>query len=233
MHISAADRRALMSLMFERRPDPDRIEHGLAMLQAQLPSFVTGVHGYLTVSYARHALFAAFDAMPAGLVVFDSAGVAVFGNRRWDSLLTEEPEAGALRGHVALSATWLLDTRHTCKCQHVDDACAAPTVTLTTRLASYVMEAFFLPEDVLGEVYVAVHICRRVFGLVGTTRTRYRLSRRECDVAVLLIEGKSNKEIAEGLFLSVHTVRRHVEAILKKTHCATRSAVATTLLFDA
>jgi PAS domain-containing protein len=185
MHISAADRRALMSLMFERRPDPDRIEHGLAMLQAQLPSFVTGVHGYLTVSYARHALFAAFDAMPAGLVVFDSAGAVVFGNRRWDILLAEEPESGALRSHIALSATWLLDTRRIGKCQQEEDARAAPTVTLATRLASYVMEAFFLPEVVLGKVYVAVHICR------------------------------------------------HVEAILKKTHCATRSAVATTLLFDA
>jgi len=42
------------------------------------------------------------------------------------------------------------------------------------------------------------------------------LSMREKEVLQLLAEGKSNKDIADLLFISIHTVRRHRENIMKK-----------------
>ena len=42
------------------------------------------------------------------------------------------------------------------------------------------------------------------------------LSKREKEVAKLLAEGKSSKEIAELLYISKHTVRRHRDNIMKK-----------------
>ena len=44
------------------------------------------------------------------------------------------------------------------------------------------------------------------------------LTRREKEVAKLLAEGKSSKEIGELLFISKHTVRRHRDSIMKKLH---------------
>lgn len=53
------------------------------------------------------------------------------------------------------------------------------------------------------------------------------LTARERDVLRLLVEGRSNAEIADALFVSVRTVRGHVAGILAKLGVATRTAAAT------
>lgn len=53
-----------------------------------------------------------------------------------------------------------------------------------------------------------------------------RLSPRERQVAFLITDGKSNKEIAGQLFLSLATVKDHVHRILSKTGLSNRAAVA-------
>ncbi len=59
---------------------------------------------------------------------------------------------------------------------------------------------------------------------------RYGLSAREGRVALQVAEGARNREIAAGMGLSVHTVRRHVEGVMKKLRVHTRSAVLPRLL---
>jgi DNA-binding NarL/FixJ family response regulator len=46
---------------------------------------------------------------------------------------------------------------------------------------------------------------------------------READVLALLVEGASNAEIAERLFLSRRTVETHVGHLLQKTSSASRA----------
>ncbi len=53
-----------------------------------------------------------------------------------------------------------------------------------------------------------------------------RLSRREREVAGLLATGLGNREIAARLHISVATVKDHVHAVLTRTGCPTRAAVA-------
>jgi len=45
-----------------------------------------------------------------------------------------------------------------------------------------------------------------------------RLSERECDVLKLVVEGKDYRAIAEKLFLSTHTIRKHIANIYEKLH---------------
>ena len=52
------------------------------------------------------------------------------------------------------------------------------------------------------------------------------LSPREREVAALVAEGLSNKEIGRRLFISLATVKDHVHNILAKTGLGSRSAVA-------
>ncbi|HEX9989319.1 MAG TPA: tetratricopeptide repeat protein [Chloroflexia bacterium] len=52
------------------------------------------------------------------------------------------------------------------------------------------------------------------------------LTRRECEVAVSIAQGKSNHAIAEGLVLSERTVEKHVENIMSKLGFASRAQVA-------
>lgn len=54
---------------------------------------------------------------------------------------------------------------------------------------------------------------------------RYTLTRRECDVARLLIGGASTAEIAESLSIATSTVVLHVKSIMAKTGSRSRSAI--------
>lgn len=45
---------------------------------------------------------------------------------------------------------------------------------------------------------------------------------REFDILNLLAEGKTNGEIAKQLYISIHTVKKNLENIYKKTNCNNR-----------
>ncbi|MGH3455724.1 MAG: response regulator transcription factor, partial [Nocardioidaceae bacterium] len=70
---------------------------------------------------------------------------------------------------------------------------------------------------------------REAFALLGTAATGERvgseaLSPREVDILRLVAQGLSNTEIAERLFLSPHTVHRHVANIRTKLGVPSRAA---------
>ena len=52
------------------------------------------------------------------------------------------------------------------------------------------------------------------------------LTRREREVAALIAEGLTNRQIAERLVISERTADTHVANILGKLGCATRAQVA-------
>jgi non-specific serine/threonine protein kinase len=52
------------------------------------------------------------------------------------------------------------------------------------------------------------------------------LTRREEEVAAMVAQGMSNRQIAQELFLSEHTVKRHISKILRKLGLASRAEVA-------
>ncbi|MEM8558389.1 MAG: response regulator transcription factor [Bacteroidota bacterium] len=76
-------------------------------------------------------------------------------------------------------------------------------------------------------------LSRRIADLVRRGRWRRRsephllapLSPREREVAVEVARGRSNAEIAEALFISLSTVKKHVNAIFEKLDLPTRPRV--------
>jgi DNA-binding CsgD family transcriptional regulator len=58
------------------------------------------------------------------------------------------------------------------------------------------------------------------------SRSPFSLTPRELEVLRLLAEGKSDREIAEALFISHHTVMNHVSRILGKLDVGSRTAAA-------
>jgi DNA-binding NarL/FixJ family response regulator len=52
-----------------------------------------------------------------------------------------------------------------------------------------------------------------------------KLSERERDVLKLLVEGKDYKAIAEKLFLSTHTIRKHIANIYEKLHVSSKAQI--------
>ncbi len=56
------------------------------------------------------------------------------------------------------------------------------------------------------------------------------LTERELEVLKLVIEGKTNKEIAKELFVSYHTVKAHISSIMQKIECNGRVTLAVNAL---
>ena len=52
---------------------------------------------------------------------------------------------------------------------------------------------------------------------IKSISVKYKLGTQEEKVLNLLIQGKSNQEIADELFISVNTIRNHIANIYKKT----------------
>ena len=83
-----------------------------------------------------------------------------------------------------------------------------------------------------GEKLLDPAITQKVFDRVRqTTRDAYgqsfgQLTERELQILALVAEGKTNKEIAEKVFLSEKTVRNYVSSILDKLHLSTRAEAA-------
>ncbi len=60
----------------------------------------------------------------------------------------------------------------------------------------------------------------------GGRRNDYRLTQREHDILARVAEGLSNREIAQGLFLSEKTVKAHLAAIFRKLGVTNRTQAA-------
>ena len=72
----------------------------------------------------------------------------------------------------------------------------------------------------------------RPYELAAVICDAYGLTARERDVARLVVNGCSNKEIAETLWLSQWTVQDHVKKVFEKLDVHSRSELVTKLFFD-
>jgi DNA-binding NarL/FixJ family response regulator len=72
---------------------------------------------------------------------------------------------------------------------------------------------------------VSALMCERLARLSSGGQQPEALTRREREVAVLIGEGLSNKEIAKDLSIGPSTVKNHVHNILEKLRVRRRSAV--------
>jgi DNA-binding NarL/FixJ family response regulator len=98
------------------------------------------------------------------------------------------------------------------------------------------------PEDLLerldgalkGEAVIAPAMAQRILrAFVEQAHRRSRaggseqqLSPREREVLNLVTQGATNKEIADGLVISVGTVKNHIHSILDKLHLRNRAQIA-------
>lgn len=104
--------------------------------------------------------------------------------------------------------------------------CDAPTLIITSdpsHTASSVLSPSATPE----QIDVALHAVAeglRVSERSAMSQTEVEpLTHRELEVLHLLAEGVTNKEIAQRLSITEHTVKFHVNAILSKLGAATRT----------
>src|SRR5687768_651815 len=77
-----------------------------------------------------------------------------------------------------------------------------------------------------GEYYIPQQVAARLAQRLPAAD----LSQREMEVLKLIVEGRSNKEIADRLGLSESTIKNHVNGLLAKLHVQDRTQAVTTAL---
>jgi two-component system, NarL family, response regulator len=77
-----------------------------------------------------------------------------------------------------------------------------------------------------GEYYIPQQVAARL----AQRLPAQDLSHREMDVLKLIVQGRSNKEIADRLGLSESTIKNHVNGLLAKLHVQDRTQAVTTAL---
>ncbi len=81
-----------------------------------------------------------------------------------------------------------------------------------------------------GKLVMAPEAARALVRAAHRPRPGVDLTERQLEILTLLVEGLSNNEIAERLFLSPYTVRNHVSEILAKLGASSRTEAATLAL---
>jgi DNA-binding NarL/FixJ family response regulator len=85
-----------------------------------------------------------------------------------------------------------------------------------------------------GQIWLPPAIISQVISALPATKSEDQsevlldiLTSREAEVAKWLVNGLSNQEISEKMFVSVRTVKAHLTSIFKKTGCRNRLELAT------
>ena len=77
-----------------------------------------------------------------------------------------------------------------------------------------------------GNLVIPQELARDLMQPQASAPKSSQFTARELDVLRLLVQGKSNPEIAQALYISATTVRSHVTAILTKLNVANRTQAA-------
>jgi len=68
----------------------------------------------------------------------------------------------------------------------------------------------------IGHFRIKSSIIKMVKSFIFLKKNEYQLSKREKEILKLISDGKASKEIADDLYISVHTVNTHRQNILEK-----------------
>jgi two-component system response regulator DegU len=83
-----------------------------------------------------------------------------------------------------------------------------------------------LSPRVIQNLFEDVESTQSQNGHAGGRRSEYNLTQRENDILALLAEGRSNRGIAQSLYLSEKTVKAHLAAIFRKLGVTNRTQAA-------
>lgn len=223
LHVAGPQGEAVLWLFFRDPAAGPFGEAGALLLRALLPAFKTGVEMFARLEAHRAAL----DALSEPLLVLDLQGRELHRNRAFTALAADEPE------HERL----LAEARRAGRTRAADPLAALrgeAAHEVQTTAGRYRLRSTVVTPGILGAVgTVLVAFEARAVPVLPSAdvlRTRFGLTRREAEVTLLMAEGLSNQDVADRLFVSAHTARRHTENILGKLGLHSRKALALKLL---
>jgi DNA-binding CsgD family transcriptional regulator len=219
------------------RPDGDLVgeEAGLSVMRMVLPAFKAGVQTLVRLYAARASLARMLDALAEAVAVFDLKGRELHRSWRLDELLTADPERERVVVEMHSVARSLAQGREAHAGLAAPRAAATGTLELQTATARYTIRGTYAGSGILGMIDAVIVQLDRLTPTLPMPEQlveRHGLTKREAEIALLLARGLSNREIADRLSISPHTVRHHAEAVFAKLGVHSRRALMLLLLRD-
>lgn len=227
---------AAMCLAFEAKEAEGFGDNGLQLLERLLPAFEAGVIMRHRLQAQRRALVRTLDQLREALYICDADGRVLHQNTALKRMLAEEPDDGVLLGAIKTLADGLRRRRVAPQAKTTAVVDMLPeTCDMETGGACYKLTATYAPPDLFGDEAVMVRTIRTGLALPSAIRlaTHFGLTPRQAQVALLVAQGRTNKEVAKELAISAHTVKRHVANLLRKMDVSSRQMVLLKLLRDA
>jgi DNA-binding CsgD family transcriptional regulator len=187
----------------------------LPLLRVLLPAFKAGLDTIDRLAGHRATL----DAVSEPLAAFDVDGREVHRNAALSRVLDLDPEAAHIRlklDELAARVRLLGFPLRT------ESSRTAPvTAEVRTARGRYMLRAVLLGPGTFGSdgaflVTVEAVDEAPILPAAAEVRARHGLTRREAEIALLVAQGLSNEQISDRLFVSRHTGRHHVEALMDK-----------------
>ena len=187
-------------------------------------------------SRERYAVLVAIvESLDEGISVHDGRGALLYKNGLLGRMLSAEPDGDALQDAIERArqeaASELRNAIPSIATGRSRGATAACEEVVRLARAEYRIRARAVrAEAPRGLVIVTVgrHPVAATLS-PAELAARYGLTRAEARVASLLEGARTSRQIAEQLGISVHTARRHAEAVLKKLGVHSRGAVGARL----
>jgi DNA-binding CsgD family transcriptional regulator len=190
----------------------------------------------LMYSRERYAVLVAIvESLDEGISVHDGRGALLYKNGLLGRMLSAEPDGDSLQDAIDRARHQAaLETSNAIVSiarPRLGGAAAASEVVVRGSRAEYLVRARAVRAKAPGGL-VIVTVRRHALAPTlspAELAARYGLTRAETRVAFLLEGARTSRQIAEQLGISVHTARRHAEAVLKKLGVHARAAVGARL----
>jgi DNA-binding CsgD family transcriptional regulator len=175
----------------------------------------------------------ATSAQGFGLAVIDDQGIIVYSNHFFISLVTDIFNTESTVASIAAIDTFLFKQTGMTIHKIINP--------ITIRIGKH--DFYFEPRFITGAEgnirFFFIFVDKKEVIQTSDPRLKfvekYNMSTQEIEVAVLILQGLDNKNIAERLFISIATVKFHVRNILRKVDVSSRSAIIskfTTYLYE-
>jgi len=204
---------------------------GEEILRLLLPSLRAGMRLFHNLGKHREALASKLDALGVALCVCARDGTVVHRSPLAAELLSDDPEANTVMQCVRRVAQTVAPQRSGAPTDRVFVAPLAQEIVQTAH-GRYRLSAALAADPMrfgASDVLVTVGALAQQALTPAVLAKRFRMSKREAEVAVFLAQGARNDPIAKALVLSPHTVRRHTERVLAKLGVSNRSEAAAKL----
>lgn len=228
-HGGIAERRLRLT---DRAPSLGDIDPArLTLMRMIFPALRSALLAWAQLKVRRTELARVLDTTGSSAMLFNARGSILHENAAFAQLTSDESPNDATRLRTAAR-----DMACTMGARRERGERTAMTTT-TVRTANAVYELTATRSNALlgaGPV-VCVAFRRRMAAPLTNDelRDRYGLTARECEVARLVGQGLSNREMAERLSVSFFTARNHVERVLGKLGVGNRARVGTLLRNEA